>query len=73
MDPLSLGIFAGANLLSTLGSSLFGASQQRQQQKQQAVEQYGQQLSAANQQEAEQKSQGLANLIAAYRSTLGGR
>jgi hypothetical protein len=73
MEPITMGIIAGANLLGQLGSSLFGASQQRAQQKAQAEQQLGQNLMSAAEQEVQQKQQGIANLIAAYRSALGGQ
>lgn len=71
MEAVSAGIMAGASLLSTLGSSLFGASREKQQRKFEAQQSLAQQQLQATRDESSQKQNALANLIAAYRSTLG--
>jgi len=71
MEPVSAGIMAGASLLSTLGSSLFGSSREKKQREFEAQQTLAQHQLQATRDESAQKQNALANLVAAYRSTLG--
>lgn len=70
MDPVTIGLIA-ASTLGGIGSSLAAGSRQKAQQIQEALRQEGEAKMSAQELQQKQTQAALANLIAAYRSTLG--
>lgn len=72
MDPLTLSILA-AQTAAQVGGAIAGAKRSQSEQIQKAIGTEGTSTAEAFATQAEQKRNALANLIAAYRSTLGGQ
>lgn len=70
MDPLTLSILA-AQTAASVGSTIAAGKRAQSQQIQEAIGSEGKSTGEAYAGEAEQKRNALANLIAAYRSSIG--